>query len=312
MDHLVVIALAICIIIGSAAIFHSLSIYKLYKLPALKAFIWYLSIYNFVMLLSFFSQYILKNISSLGNWVTYLIVIIIMGGIGFILYLIEIYLIIYTMWNLLGKEISNIIQYLSFGIFILWLIFYSIGTSFFIAHDEKFYLLNLYSISSKVGSIIFFSLSIFFIIVVQKIQQTNKKRALVTFGIIFIIFAFVDLFTFLLPYSFNHLVTVLNGIFLNLVFLFLLKPFLKLFIGNYYNIKDFNISFEQILKRYNISSRESEIIELIVHGKSNKEIEQLLFISQHTVKNHIYNIFQKTGVNSRSQLINLILNSNNN
>jgi DNA-binding CsgD family transcriptional regulator len=50
-------------------------------------------------------------------------------------------------------------------------------------------------------------------------------------------------------------------------------------------------------------------MELILQGKSNKEIEDVLFISYNTVKNHIYNLYQKLGVKSRGQLINFILES---
>jgi len=59
----------------------------------------------------------------------------------------------------------------------------------------------------------------------------------------------------------------------------------------------------RLCRKYHISRREKEIIELILSGKSNKEIEDVLFISFNTVKNHIYNIYQKVGVQSRSQLI---------
>ena len=66
----------------------------------------------------------------------------------------------------------------------------------------------------------------------------------------------------------------------------------------------------QLAKDYNISPREWEIIDLLVRGKSNKEIEALLFISHSTVKNHIYNICQKMNVNSRLQLVsNIIIKS---
>jgi DNA-binding CsgD family transcriptional regulator len=58
-----------------------------------------------------------------------------------------------------------------------------------------------------------------------------------------------------------------------------------------------------------ISKREREIAELILQGKSNKEIEHQLFISPHTVKNHIYSLYQKAGVKSRGQLVHLILES---
>lgn len=52
-----------------------------------------------------------------------------------------------------------------------------------------------------------------------------------------------------------------------------------------------------------LSKREIEILELIVAGKSNKEIAIILSISINTVKVHIANIFQKLGVNSRTEAI---------
>lgn len=54
-----------------------------------------------------------------------------------------------------------------------------------------------------------------------------------------------------------------------------------------------------IIQQYNITNREREIIDLIVKGCSNTEIGNKLYISPKTVRNHIYNIYQKTGVNNR-------------
>jgi len=52
-----------------------------------------------------------------------------------------------------------------------------------------------------------------------------------------------------------------------------------------------------------ISEREMEIIQLLLKGKSNREIEEKLFISLHTVKNHLYNIYQKLKIENRHQLM---------
>lgn len=50
-----------------------------------------------------------------------------------------------------------------------------------------------------------------------------------------------------------------------------------------------------------LSTREMDVFELIVKGLNNKEISDSLFISEHTVKNHITRIFQKLTVNDRLQ-----------
>jgi DNA-binding CsgD family transcriptional regulator len=60
--------------------------------------------------------------------------------------------------------------------------------------------------------------------------------------------------------------------------------------------------------RYQISDRELEVIRLILEGKSNRQIEDQLFISIKTVKTHVYNIYRKLGINNRWQLINLVQN----
>jgi len=57
---------------------------------------------------------------------------------------------------------------------------------------------------------------------------------------------------------------------------------------------------------HSISQREIEIIDLIIAGHSNKEIEDILFISLPTVKSHIYHIYKKLDVSSRSQLLAVI------
>jgi DNA-binding CsgD family transcriptional regulator len=63
---------------------------------------------------------------------------------------------------------------------------------------------------------------------------------------------------------------------------------------------------DAVAEQYKISKRECEIISLILDGKSNKEIQDSLVVSIHTVKNHVYNIYKKLGVNSRYSLIHFI------
>lgn len=59
-------------------------------------------------------------------------------------------------------------------------------------------------------------------------------------------------------------------------------------------------------KAFGISEREAEVVDLLGRGLTNKDIAEKLFISPGTVKNHIYNIYQKTGVQTRVELLNLL------
>lgn len=51
-----------------------------------------------------------------------------------------------------------------------------------------------------------------------------------------------------------------------------------------------------------LTPREKEIAQYIKNGLSYKDIAQVLFISSRTVNQHLKHIYQKIGVNSRSQL----------
>jgi DNA-binding NarL/FixJ family response regulator len=54
---------------------------------------------------------------------------------------------------------------------------------------------------------------------------------------------------------------------------------------------------------YALSDRETEILKLTVDGYGYKQIAQKLFLSSHTVKKHISNIYHKLHVTSKAQAI---------
>jgi DNA-binding NarL/FixJ family response regulator len=55
------------------------------------------------------------------------------------------------------------------------------------------------------------------------------------------------------------------------------------------------------MPRPDLSSREVQVLELIVQGQANKQIAYSLGIAEHTVKNHVKNILSKLGVQDRTQ-----------
>ena len=54
---------------------------------------------------------------------------------------------------------------------------------------------------------------------------------------------------------------------------------------------------------YGLSDREREVVDLVVRGLSTKQISRTLFISEHTVQDHLSNVFDKVGVRGRRALV---------
>jgi DNA-binding NarL/FixJ family response regulator len=52
-----------------------------------------------------------------------------------------------------------------------------------------------------------------------------------------------------------------------------------------------------------LSSREEEVVRLVAEGLGNRGIAHELGLSEHTIKNHMFRIFEKLGVSSRVELV---------
>jgi two-component system, NarL family, nitrate/nitrite response regulator NarL len=55
-------------------------------------------------------------------------------------------------------------------------------------------------------------------------------------------------------------------------------------------------------KTYGLTPREMEVVQCIVEGCSNRDVARQFGISEETVKRHLSNIFDKTGVSTRLEL----------
>lgn len=62
---------------------------------------------------------------------------------------------------------------------------------------------------------------------------------------------------------------------------------------------------DELIDEGRLTKREAEIFVLLAKGSSARDVEELLFISNHAVKAHAYNIYRKLGIHSRSELSDL-------
>ncbi len=158
---------------------------------------------------------------------------------------------------------------------------------------------------------IFFYLSMVYsviIIIIYRKKINNYEIKLFFRGVVVTTFLIIPIVAF---QYINHITNMINIPYI------LYTEGIHFFIWNcfyiYYIVKIYfyeKLHSEEIInsfvKKYKITKKEKEIILLVKNGLLNKEIAFNLGISEGTVKIHIYNIFQKTNVNTRIDLINLI------
>lgn len=150
----------------------------------------------------------------------------------------------------------------------------------------------------------------------RKHYSVSLKKTVFILGILVLLFCPFLLIDILSPPAVQFIIHPhLNSISIPFLVFFILWNCLNLFLGiRYYSKRASkytdNLVPPAFLKQYAITERETEIILQVMRGLSNKEIAYYLSISSKTVKNHIYNIYQKTRVQSRIELLIQVVNYN--
>jgi DNA-binding NarL/FixJ family response regulator len=52
-----------------------------------------------------------------------------------------------------------------------------------------------------------------------------------------------------------------------------------------------------------LTKREEDVVRLLAEGLQNRDIARELKLSEHTIKNYLFHIFDKLGVSSRVELV---------
>lgn len=68
------------------------------------------------------------------------------------------------------------------------------------------------------------------------------------------------------------------------------------------SIRAIGAEMDAFRRRYHLSAREAQVVELVLQGYKNSDIAATLGITPATVKKHLTRIFDKVGVDTRSQL----------
>jgi len=146
-----------------------------------------------------------------------------------------------------------------------------------------------------------FSFSIFVLIRNLKSIQDKDARTIST--------AFIILSALMVPFIMIDVFFTIQGLATLPIYYFWISLIILIYLVNYFiRIPESpgNIIDAKKLEAFRITEREKEIIEEIRLGLTSKEIADHLDISVNTVNNHIANIYAKTEVNSRIDLLNIL------
>ncbi|MBP1971178.1 two-component system response regulator DegU [Virgibacillus natechei] len=81
----------------------------------------------------------------------------------------------------------------------------------------------------------------------------------------------------------------------------LVQEYRRLAKENASSVADSGVEYRKPL--HILTKRESQILQLLADGKSNRSVAEALYISEKTVKNHVSNILQKMDCNDRTQAV---------
>ena len=298
--HFVVLMLVVSLVIGAIIIFYFYQTSKAHKNPFINTLFYHLIFLNLIALSQLVIIYVNVNIfyfHSETQVILFLLIrSLIFGGLAYTFF---------SLANLLNERKPISLNNRIFFISMLVISGAHVGGILNYYYTDKYI-----HICRDVGLSVLFLLSIIVMSIFlyyrnMAMENLNKKKAINLYSLLLII-GYCLYLTFLIFYKINHLVLSVIIIYLNVITYYW---FNKYYI-TYFMIPLSSNNFELISlmqEEYGLSNREKEILALIIEGKSNKQIEGIVFLSPSTVRNHVWIIYKKIGIKSRGQLMNLVL-----
>lgn len=310
MDTISIVLYIFSLLFGIGTIFIAYKLSKIYRVGYLSHYLHFIICFNILAFLKLILTYIAPRLVGKPFSETIEILHILLLFLIVPLVPMCIYFFIRFMFAFFEKALSKIFTR---GYALFWII---MCMGFAVGIKLKSERMNT-TLMQLIFLVYFLAVACFLILIlfqalffIKNSADRYKKNAFLIFGSIYIfcIASYVLIFLFFSsPYS-GTSVEYLS------LFALHIPPilYLRYFLNNYYLMHPITQrslpNWETFSAKFGISAREVEIIRLLIAGKSNKDIEEELFISIKTVKNHIFNIYKKTGVKNRIQLINFVQN----
>ncbi|MFC1563531.1 LuxR C-terminal-related transcriptional regulator [candidate division KSB1 bacterium] len=302
MGHISILIMSVVLLLGLTSAFYTYLIYRNYNALYLKRLAQFILFYNSTILIFIVLSYI--GINLLGQKSFYFSSALMTAAYiaGFILMIFMGYFFAEFTFRLISDNFRDIFIRIYVSLISFFAFGYIFGIINFLDEGDITWLENSYIGMSSFSVLVIYFSCFYMFHAALKHKDKSEKRSLVFIGSAYSLFYTLYFLSMLLPERNMVYVESVVIALINIIPVIWIKKFFIQSNSANYIVEDKSLLFV-LIQRYRISERELDIIDLILKGKSNKEIEEELFISFNTVKNHIYNIYRKIGVNSRGQLV---------
>ncbi|MFC2142337.1 LuxR C-terminal-related transcriptional regulator [Acidobacteriota bacterium] len=309
MDHILLLAYLVALMVGVAAAVTAQMYSRTYRYTFLRFLVRYIIFLNLALFIYFLSTYMTVSSAfpDLHEEDSVLLAILFLVAIG--VWVGCVHSFIHLTCGLRGRDVpGKVVRLFQIGLILVGVMCVA-GVTTFVHTGSNRWTAGTYIGVIGVTTLVFFSGVIGLLRHRDLEQKAARRRAIRAYGWlhaaaygIFFTAPFLAMGTPKIVVQFAALVS------LNLAPLVWLRRF---FLRDYVSFlgDEARPPLDAVVRKHEISAREREVMELILEGKSNQEIEKMLFISYNTVKNHIYSIYRKLGVKSRGQMIHLVLGS---
>lgn len=301
MQHLIIMTGITAITVGVASLMYVQRLAKRFPLPYLPIYFKYLIVLNVAVLMNLTLHYFLANLLISLDVYRKILLVIGLNIIGFFLLVIQTYLFLLLTRSLIFKVLSTMVRNLAAAFTIAAALAYGFSTALYASTSKAALFIVVHKICITIPFVVSLIASILLFIDAKTLPEKSRIRPLRIFSMVYAgFFVYLLLFWFF-PVQVWIFVSAFNLLILNAIPIPLLSRFLRDQGSEFLTKPGVKEKIENFYDRYGLSKREKEIAELLVAGKSNEEIEAVLFISIYTVKKHVSNIFMKLDINSRSQ-----------
>jgi len=303
MVHLKIFFYLFTLMVGIGAAVYAFLIKRAYDRLFLKPLLAFLVFNNLLNLINLTSEYGCANLLGFCQGFGYTFLPMVLGPIARLSQFGILYALVGIVRGFRGRRLSKPIN-ISFaaGAGILGLSYVIFGILYSQGHFVRWLFQGQRAIFD-VGVCASLALLAYLLGVSLRTRWTPESRAVRAFAFPYLIAYLVFVLTFRLPTEVQFFP---NAVMLLAISVFPFIWFKRWFFAAYGGEDDRDtedLALAKLCRDGDLTPRECELVGLILQGKSNAEIEKTLFISVHTVKNHLTNIFLKLGVKNRVQLI---------